>query len=116
MCRAQEEKAKQSRLEERAQVAFHSSPAAAVCEYANMQIQGGHPTLIQCASWLTGDLTVQKRAEVRARLDLDRYMTSSDSEAPNEEVQNEEADVKVITNNGVSSVVTVAPFSINTDR
>ncbi|BDA42598.1 probable ribosomal RNA-processing protein 17 at N-terminal half [Coccomyxa sp. Obi] len=57
----------------------------------------------------------KKRAELRARLDLDRYMTS-ESEA--EEVvtqQDGKRDVRAFARDGISTTVTIAPFSLNSD-
>lgn len=69
-----------------------------------------------CFEELTGNLrNIQKRAELRARLDLDRYMTS---ESEGEEItqQDGKRDVRAFASDGISTTVTIAPFSLNSDR
>ena len=59
---------------------------------------------------------IQKRAELRARLDLDRYMTS-ESEGEEEVAQQDgKKDVRAFASNGISTTVTIAPFSLNSNR
>lgn len=58
---------------------------------------------------------VKKRAELRAKLDLDRYMTS-EFEGEEAEKQDGKKDVRAFANNGISTTVTIAPFSLNSDR
>jgi hypothetical protein len=57
---------------------------------------------------------MQKRAELRARLDLDRYETDSDAEPAG--VHEGHEDVQAYTANGMHATVTVAPFSLHSDR
>lgn len=68
--------------------------------------------------WDSVHCDVQKRAELRARLDLDRYMTDSEGEGEEEAEQQQDGkkDVRAFTSNGVSTTVTIAPFSLNSDR
>ena len=59
---------------------------------------------------------VQKRADLKKRLDLDRYMTSSEDSGGDEEQVQKPGDVRAFANNGMRATVTVKPFSILTDR
>ena len=62
-------------------------------------------------------LHLQKRADLKKRLDLDRYMTSSDEESDGKnEGQKRPGDVRAFSSNGMRATVTVKPFSIHTDR
>ena len=60
---------------------------------------------------------MQKRADLKKRLDLDRYMTSSSEGSGREEEEvRKPGDVRAFSNNGMRATVTVKPFSIHTDR
>ncbi len=59
---------------------------------------------------------VQKRADLKKRLDLDRYMTSSEESGGEDEKVQKPRDVRAFANNGMRATVTVKPFSIHTDR
>ena len=62
-------------------------------------------------------LHLQKRADLKKRLDLDRYMTSSEEEVDDEKRErNQPGDVRAFSSNGMRANVTVKPFSIHTDR
>ena len=58
---------------------------------------------------------MQKRAELRARLDLGRYETDSDAEPASAKPAGKK-DVQAYMSNGLQATVTVAPFSLNSDR
>ena len=60
-------------------------------------------------------LFLQKRAELRARLDLGRYETDSDAE-PAEAKPAGKNDEQAYRSNRPQATVTVAPFSLNSDR
>ncbi|CAL5219777.1 g1681 [Coccomyxa viridis] len=57
----------------------------------------------------------QKRADLKKRLDLDRYMTSSEESGGEDEKVQKPRDVRAFANNGMRATVTVKPFSIHTD-
>ena len=62
-------------------------------------------------------LRLQKRADLKKRLDLDRYMTPSEEEVDDEiPEQKRPGDVRAFSSNGMRATVTVKPFSIHTDR
>ena len=73
------------------------------------------PQLEEASADQQGLPLMQKRAELRARLDLGRYETDSDAE-PAEAKPAGEKVVQAYTSNGLQATVTVAPFSLNSDR